>query len=172
MVWNSQSQSSAGIAHASSSAVTISPSFWLVVEPSRSRSAVGAPDVAGTTAAMRRHAVAHAGRVARIGARTGVAESPTSRGLFEPRRPQPADGLLQNHVTSRGRSRGLGRVQDADVEGFADRVRPGILARWHVSTSPTRLVPAGTGYEGRDEPGRGLVRDTPRGPLVAQRDAV
>src|SRR5665811_1408357 len=53
------------------------------------------------------------------------------------------DGLLQNHVTSRGRSRGLGRVQDADVEGFADRVRPGILARWHVSTPPTRLVPAG-----------------------------
>jgi len=57
------------------------------------------------------------------------------------------DGLLQNHVTSRGRSRGLGRVQDADVEGFADGVRPGFLARWHVSTSPTRLVPAGTGYE-------------------------
>jgi hypothetical protein len=58
----------------------------LVVEPSRSRSAVGAPGVAGTTAAIRRHAVAHAGRVARIGARTDVAESPTSRGLFEPHR--------------------------------------------------------------------------------------
>src|SRR5664280_685176 len=53
------------------------------------------------------------------------------------------DGLLQNHVTSRGRARGLGRVQDADVEGFADGVRLRFLARWHVSTSPTRLVPAG-----------------------------
>ena len=159
VVWNFQSQSSACIAHASSSAVTTSPSFGsfartrriatslergpnesavssvpltspacssvglprgerrerrrriqasdtrrldvgcgrkrrdqqpLVVEPSRSRSAVGAPGVAGTTAAIRRYAVAHAGRVARIGARTDVAESPTSRGLFEPHRPQPA----------------------------------------------------------------------------------
>src|SRR5664280_11907 len=44
------------------------------------------------------------------------------------------DGLLQNHVTSRGRSRRLGRVQDADVEGFADGVRLRFLARWHVST--------------------------------------